>query len=221
MLKEKIKKYIPHWLLFNFEKIRIKQRNSVKKREKIFKRWIHQGKPVPPPHVVKQKVVEEYKKKFEIDTLIETGTFLGDMVYSQKNNFRKIISIELDDTFFKDASNKFKKYKHIEIIKGDSSKILKGLINNIEKRCLFWLDGHYSAGFTAKGELETPILAELETIMQNNVDHIILIDDARCFTGTNDYPTKEYLHTYVLEKRKNYKMEIMDDIIRFYPDENK
>ncbi len=84
---------------------------------------------------------------------------------------------------------------------------------------MFWLDGHYSAGFTAKGELETPILAELETILQNNLNHIILIDDARCFTGNNDYPTKEYLKTYVLGKQKNYKMDVIDDIIRFYPDE--
>ena len=112
MLKEKIKKHIPHWVLFNFEKLRIKQRNSQKKQEKIYNKWIRQGKPVPPPHIVKQKVIEEFKKKFDIKTLIETGTFLGDMVYSQKSNFQKIISIELDCTFAGDASNKFKKYEN-------------------------------------------------------------------------------------------------------------
>ena len=217
---EKIKRYIPHFLLFKYEKFRIRQRNSPKNTERIYAQWLSGGKQIPPPHIVKQKAIESFKERFNLNTLVETGTFLGDMAYSQRNNFKRIISIELDEVYFKDAREKFKDCNNIEIIHGDSGKVLKQIINKQDEPCLFWLDGHYSAGFTAKGELETPILAELETILNNDFQHVVLIDDARCFTGKNDYPAIGFLEKYMLDMKKGYEVDIIDDIIRFYPDIN-
>lgn len=54
------------------------------------------GKPIPPPHLIKQETVKEYAHKFSIDILIETGTYLGDMVFAMKDVFSQIYSIELD-----------------------------------------------------------------------------------------------------------------------------
>ena len=38
------------------------------------------------------------------------------------------------------------------------------LVRQLDGPALFWLDGHYSGGDTAKGELDTPVSAELESI---------------------------------------------------------
>lgn len=198
--------------------MRIRQRNSKRNLEKDYNNWKAKGMPLPPPHVVKQNVVKEYKEKFGLKTLVETGTFLGDMVFSQKENFDKLISIELDNKLYKDARNKLKKYKKIEIIQGDSGKILNRICSNLNEPCLFWLDGHFSAGYTAKGESGTPIIAEIKAILRDDLNHIILIDDARCFTGQNDYPTLDFLKDFLFNRRKAYKMDVVDDIIRFYPD---
>lgn len=200
-----------------YEAVRIEQRNSSKKLEKDYREWIAFGRPLPPPHVVKQKAVEEYGKKYNINTLIETGTFRGDMVFSQRENFSKLISIELDNILYKDARNKFKKYENIEIVQGDSGRVLKSICSNLKEPCLFWLDGHYSEGFTAKGKTDTPVTDELEAIFTNDLNHIILIDDARFFNGEKDYPSVKFLKGYVQSKRKDYLTEIKDDIIRFYP----
>jgi hypothetical protein len=43
-----------------------------------------QGKPVPPPHFVKQSVVRKYAKKFRIEVLVETGTYHGAMVEAMR-----------------------------------------------------------------------------------------------------------------------------------------
>jgi hypothetical protein len=219
MTKEKIKKFIPHFLLYNFERIRIKQRNSTSRQEKIYRKWLQDGKPLPPPHIAKQKVIEEFGKKYNLKTLIETGTFLGDMVYSQRNNFSKLVSIELDEVFYKDAKQKLKRVNNIEILKGDSGIVLKEITPVLNEPCLFWLDGHYSAGFTARGDLETPIISELNTIFSLKENHIVLIDDARCFTGENDYPTIEFIQNFITNKRDDYRMEIKDDVIRLHPHE--
>ena len=90
-------------------------------------------------------------------------------------------------------------------------------MGKINERAIFWLDGHYSDGITAKGDLNTPILKELEAILSHNIkDHIILIDDARCFVGKDDYPTIEQLKNFVYKRNNNLKFEIEYDIIRIY-----
>jgi hypothetical protein len=83
---------------------------------------------------------------------------------------------------------------------------------------LFWLDAHWSGGSTAKGTVDTPIVQELKCVV-NHVKadkHIILIDDARCFTGKNDYPTLEFLKKYISGMFPDWIFEINDDIIRIY-----
>ncbi len=175
--------------------------------------WKRNGRPIPPPHRVKQLIIEYYQKKYDINILVETGTCFGDMVYAQLNNFKKIYSIELGDELWKNAVKRFEKYKHISILHGDSGVLMRDLILNINERAIFWLDGHYSAGVTAKGNKESPILEELNSIFISSINHILLIDDARCFNGTGDYPTIEELINYIKINRKESKIEIKDDCI--------
>ena len=157
------------------------------------------------------------QQKSNYKTLIETGTYCGDMINSQKNNFKKIVSIELDYKLYNKAIKKFNKYKHIKIINGDSAIVLENLCKEINDSVIFWLDGHYSGIGTSKGEKETPIYEELDSIFNNNINHIILIDDARCFNGECDYPTLNELFQIVNKKEKNYNIEVKNDIIRIIP----
>ena len=78
-------------------------------------------------------------------------------------------------------------------------------------------DGHYSAGITAKGDLETPIMQELEAILSHSIkNHVILIDDAREFTGMNDYPTVSQLKEFVAKSRPDYQVDLENDILRIH-----
>ena len=180
--------------------------------------WKRKNCPVPPPHQVKQMVIEEYQKRYGYSVLVETGIYLGDMVEAQKNNFKRIISIELDQYLCERAKRKFRKKSHITIYQGDSSKVLSQLMPAITENAIFWLDGHYCAGFTAKGDKETQIYEELEAIFQDSThDHILLIDDARLFTGERDYPTVKELSDFIRGKNKDYIIEVKDDVIRAVP----
>lgn len=98
---------------------------------------------------------------------------------------------------------------------GDSGLILKGIISSINEPILFWLDAHYSKANTAQGNKDTPIIQELETIISHGVkNHVILIDDARLFNGTCDYPTINEIDALLKEKADQYSMEVTNDIIR-------
>ena len=96
-------------------------------------------------------------------------------------------------------------------------KVLPSLLTLIREPCLFWLDAHYSEGITVKSDLNTPILEELKHIFAHTIrGHVILIDDARCFTGREDYPTGEELKLFVAKKRPGWIFEVKDDIIRIH-----
>jgi len=194
-------------------------KRSVYKKE--LEEWNRKGCPVPPPHMVKQLTIAGYQKQYGYQTLVETGTFMGEMVEAQKKNFKEIISIEIGDDLFEQAKKRFRQDKNIRLIHGDSGKMLPQVVTTIKSPAIFWLDGHYSNGITAMGDTECPIFEELDAIFNhNNLDHILLIDDARCFTGENDYPTIEKLTEYVQRKKPLYNVEVKNDIIRYVP-ENK
>ncbi len=182
--------------------------------------WRRNGCPIPPPEAVKQKIVAAYARRFGISTLIETGTFLGEMVEASRNIFKQIYSIELDKTLFRQAQERFKKFPHITILQGDSGTVLPQLLENITSPCLFWLDAHYSGGSTAKGVRETPILQETAAILSNICQkHVVLIDDARCFVrGERDYPTIVVLRSLFATGRRHWAFSVQDDIIRVSPE---
>ena len=176
--------------------------------------WEKNGRPSPPPHIVKQMAIEEYQKKFDLKILVETGTYLGDMVEAQRSYFEKIYSIELSKKLFRRATTRFKAYSHINIMNGDSGIVLNKLLPEIDKPALFWLDGHYSGGITAKAEKECPVPEELAAILKSDFYHIILIDDARLFNGTHDYPTLDQIKKIFEKNNRVYSLTIKDEIGR-------
>lgn len=197
---------------------RIRQRYTFLREQRnaaaIIAAWEQNGKPVPSPGVRKQQIVREYQAKYHLNTLVETGTFLGDMIAAQLPSFTRLISIELSERLHRDARNRFKKDAKVELYQGDSGKVLPEILPTIKEKALFWLDGHYSAGITALGDKYSPIVEELEAIFKYDIGHILLIDDARCFTGEEGYPTLTGLEQIIKSKNPAYSMAVADDVIR-------
>lgn len=195
----------------------VKIKSIVKSIIPLYHFIIRKKEIIPPLPSVKQRIVKKYAKNFSIRILIETGTYLGDMVEATRNVFDKIYSIELDKNLYNRAKKKFSKSSHITIIKGDSSKNISLVIEKISEPCLFWLDAHYSGGITARGDKETPIMQELDHIFNHHVrNHVVLIDDARLFVGKKDYPSLRKLKKFVLKKHPALVFKVKDDIIRIH-----
>jgi len=112
-------------------------------------KWYLHGKQGAAPHIVKRSTVKFFQRQFKAEIFIETGTYMGDMVDAVKD-FKKIYSIELSENLYNQATARFSKYPHIKIMHGDSGKVLPTIIDAISEPCLFWLDGHYSGGITAR-----------------------------------------------------------------------
>ena len=141
-------------------------------------RWIKNAKGALDP-----QFVSGIAAQCEVDTFIETGTYLGDTLNEMVPYFNKLISIELSPVFAEAARVRFRDIASVSIIEADSRSGLSIALDKTEGRAAFiWLDAHYSGGETAKGNSNTPILGEIEQLaLKGRKGDIILIDDVRFF----------------------------------------
>lgn len=174
------------------------------KANSLIREWESSGKQPPPPHIIKQRFLSAMIDKYKVETVIETGTFNGDMIEALKGKVKHFYSIELSEYYYQKAIQKFRKDKNVHLINGDSGSELRELIAKLpssnKKFILFWLDGHFSGGETAKANKNTPIKEELNSILKSHLEkYIIVIDDLRLFGSEIDYPTIDDLRKTIFE----------------------
>lgn len=169
---------------------------------------------VNPPHEIKQWTIVKYKQETGCKVLVETGTYLGDMVFAQLKNFDRIFSIELSKDLFERAKKRFSNESNVKLLHGDSGICMNEIMLMLTEKALFWLDGHYSGGITAQAEKDCPVMEELQSILKSPQEHVILIDDARLFTsGAKDYPSLNEIEDLFKRHNKRYSLKIENDII--------
>ena len=184
-------------------------------RRRIEWQWRLRGSPLPPPHIVKQHVVLEYQKARRFRTFIETGTFTGEMVAAMRPHFERLVSIEMAPAIYEATRPRFAGDAHVRLLLGDSGHLLPEIVKTLDHPALFWLDGHYMGGNTARAEADSPVRAELAALLRHPTrGHLVLIDDARLFTGAEGYPTIDELRAWVERERPGSRVEVAADIIR-------
>ena len=157
--------------------------------------------PSPRPHHLKMKVLRRFGGS---KAWIETGTYVGDGALAISEFAQVLHTIEpskdLSDSALKRVKVKNNIYLHVGTSENLLPKILETLIQDGYKDLSLWLDGHYSGGETFLGNLETPIISELETVGRYSTSFpnmSIIIDDLRCFNPKiseyNMYPEIQYL----------------------------
>jgi hypothetical protein len=131
----------------------------------------------------------------DINTFVETGTYLGDTTALAADVFPHVHTIELLPFFYHKAIKRFEHDTHVQVHLGDSAKIFPALLPTLatsQHRALFWLDGHVM-DCQSEDEKEfstteyTPIMQELRNIKGSNLKKdILLIDDIRLFGSLLD-----------------------------------
>jgi hypothetical protein len=176
--------------------------------------WMLRGKPVRAPHLLKQKTVLEYARRHQLRTFIESGTYQGEMIDAVLGHFDRIYSIELNPEWTAFARRRFARHSKVCILEGDSQRKIPELLSDIHEPALFWLDGGYCCWEGQNGSLNR-LLVELQAILSHRVeDHIILIDDARGFTGVGGTLTAVQLAAKIEQDFPARRVAIMRDIFR-------
>lgn len=136
---------------------------------------------------------EKYKKDCSI--FFESGTHQGESVYDALYlKFEKIISVEIEKHLYNSCVEKFKNFSNVHLFCGDSNILMPEMLKLVDKKTLFWLDGHYGNGSPIWKELEF-----LETLSSKN--HTIIIDDINSLYSDQ----VEDLKKSILKVNSNYK----------------
>ena len=175
--------------------------------------WKLRGKPVRSPHLLKQRTVREYAQKYGLRTLVETGTYYGEMVAAMKNRFDRIYSAEYNHQLAQRATKKFSRYSHIQILEGDSQQVIPEVLKSLTAPALFWLDAGYYGWAGLQGD-KARLTTELEAILDQPVKHVILMDDARGLNGQNGAPTVAELKHRIESEFPGRLVEVKYDILR-------
>jgi hypothetical protein len=183
-------------------------------RQRELEAWERAGRPVPPPKLHKHNTLLEYARRYRLRTLVETGTFYGDMVQMMRPHFEQIFSIELSEELHAMAQRRFRNVNKIRLLQGDSGRMLDQVVRQLHEPALFWLDAHYSEGVTARGEKDAPVYEELQTVLSSEQRHVMVIDDARCFGVDPAYPSIRDLTDYVHSIAPVTQIKVQDDLIR-------
>jgi hypothetical protein len=179
------------------------------------------GFKVPLPHFIKRSIIMKAFLEGDCKIFVETGTYLGDTPWALRAHAEETYTIEVSAELAAIARRRFSNFPHIRVVEGDSSERLREIMPRLGKKTLFWLDGHYSAGITGRGDVNCPIFAELEAILMGGctMPSIILVDDARCFGVDADYPSLRELESYIDRLRPGAIFTRENDIVRVcWPD---
>lgn len=114
---------------------------------------------------------EKLVKKFEIKTIVETGTFRGDTTKELSKMVDFVYSIESNKEYYDIASKNLKECNNVNLLFGNSPVILNKILPKIRKPILFYLDAHWYRYW--------PILDELQAIsnFKDCKNSVIVIHD--------------------------------------------
>ncbi|GAG89907.1 unnamed protein product [marine sediment metagenome] len=122
--------------------------------------------------------MKKYRKYSSV--FCETGSGNGEGIQAALDaGFEKVYSMDAYAHKFKGVKERFKNKLCVELFLGDSADVLKSLLSFVlNKRCVLWLDAHWSGAHGEASFDACPILRELSVIKESVVkNHIILIDD--------------------------------------------
>ncbi len=159
---------------------------------------------------------------FELDTFIETGTFHGNTAAVAAQVFHKVHTIELSEPLHRAAAERLAGQTNVHLYRGDSASVLPAVLTQTSGNALVWLDAHYSEGDTARGDANTPVLAELDAIKSAiAAQAVILLDDVRLFEPSSQLPLDSSVRGYpplidvyqrLLEINPDYQLFVFGDV---------
>jgi hypothetical protein len=172
---------------------------------------------------VPEDIVLYLKEICDIETFVETGTFHGWTSYWASSHFKMVYTIEFSKPIFEQTIKRHAGLINVEFIFGDSRKELPKIFEKCQNEAIFWLDAHWCSFGSYGEEDQCPLIEELKIILASNVNHCILIDDARLFlsppalpNSTNFYPT--ITDITMMMNKSNYHTIIYEDVIVCIPE---
>ena len=174
---------------------------------------------VSTPHsLMKLTLLNHLRKRTGSQELIEVGTYRGVTAARCSKSFAKVYTIELSKELHEQAKAYLAPFTNVTALQGDGMDHLKSLFEtaNLQKAVVF-LDGHFSGGDTAKGEVPEPGVEELKLLAKHKSKiGAIMIDDFRSFGTEPGFPSKTELINAIESDFKDFDFTVHFDQVLLY-----
>lgn len=143
------------------------------------------------PHsLTKLHNIAKARQRTGANTVIEVGSFKGVTTRRLARLFDVVHSIEIDPGLYDVAKRRCADRPNVTVHLGDGKKVLADIAPNV-RRCIAFLDGHFSGEGTGMGDEPEPVLAELDIIARHLGNFVgIVVDDFREFGVAEGWPRK-------------------------------
>ncbi len=163
-----------------------------------------------------------YVNEYKCDTLIETGTNVGDTMEEMRHYLKDVYSIEIGPQLYENAKKRFANCANVHLIWGDAGEILGPLLSFLDpaRKVIFYLDAHsrYDETSPAGRGIGTSVPKEVAAIARYRPKSVVLIDDARLFTHKFNKDWPELTATIEgIEALNLWNVELKNDMIRLTP----
>ena len=120
----------------------------------------------------RRAIIEAVLKQLEIQTCVETGTYLGETAQALADYSRPVFTVEADPERYELVRERFAGSERVRVFKNDSRSFLHELRVNPTcplQRVLFYLDAHWF--------YDLPLRGEVEWIVRHWRRSVIVVDD--------------------------------------------
>lgn len=125
------------------------------------------------------------KTRFQIDTAVETGTYLGNTTAFLALLFDEVYTVEVVESTFRSTMQNLSMFPNVNCLLGSSEIVLAKILPSLKgKPVLFYLDAHW--------EDQWPLKQELIEISKTHRDHCVVIIDDFKVPGRPDIPYDRY-----------------------------
>jgi hypothetical protein len=161
--------------------------------------------------------VTHLQRRFDLDTLIETGTFQGESTLWAAERFRRVVTVDCSLEFQDDALASCAEHSNVEFLTADTRLALPRILASLDGPALCWLDAHATPGLFGVQD-DWPALEELQAIAASPHQHFILVDDAHCFLPGTPYPACPSIEQVIeVAGAGGYAWRINHDVIALVP----
>lgn len=137
------------------------------------------------------KELEKLVKEFEIDQIVETGTYKG-ATTKRLSEFCHVLTIEVNRNNYLESQANLKGFNAHVTLGSSPERMSEFLPNMTGKNFLFFLDAHWNG---------TPLIQELDVIANNKLKPVIVIHDwkvpDRPDLGFDSYNGQDYTYDWI------------------------
>lgn len=175
---------------------------------------------------IDEALLDFFVRVLNVEVFVETGTFEGDSLAIASRKVAECHSVELSQTYFDGARERFAGQPNIHLHLGESAAFLRAVAPRIAGRSvLYWLDAHWCAAENTAGQdSQSPILEEIKAIDKLCQSHTLCIDDARLYLCPppaphryTDWPDFYSVITALLRVAPEHRFMVLNDVIIVYP----